>query len=91
MNKYLLTLAFLLVFGTSAKAAHLYIVELRAIAQRHNLKINDIAEITDRKQPETVEGWLNEKPLIPIKALRLLRRWAAKQPIKPGADDHENI
>jgi len=61
----------------SAKAAHVYTIELKEIAQRHNLKMEDIAEITGRKQAETVEGWLNEKPLIPIKALRLLRRWAA--------------
>jgi hypothetical protein len=62
----------------TAKAAHSYTIELRAIAERHNLKTKDIAKITGRKHSETVEGWLNEKPLIPIKALRLLRRWAAK-------------
>ena len=63
-----------------AKVAHPYTIELKAIAERHNLKIEDVAKITDRKFSETVEGWLDEKPLIPIKALRLLRRRAAKQP-----------
>jgi hypothetical protein len=29
------------------------------------------------KQPGTVEAWLSGKPIIRIKALRLLRRWAA--------------
>ncbi len=64
----------------TAKAVHPYTIELKAIAERHNLKTMDIAKITDRKQSETVDGWLDEKPLIPIKALRLLRRWEAKQP-----------
>ncbi len=64
----------------TGKAAHPYTIELKAIAERHNLKIEDVAKITDRKQAETVEGWLNGKPAIPIKALRLLRRWTAKQP-----------
>jgi hypothetical protein len=63
-----------------AKAADPYTVELREMAEQHNLKTKDIAEITDRRQLETVEGWLDEKPIIPIKALRLLRRWEAKQP-----------
>ncbi len=64
----------------TAKAAHPYTIELKAIAERHNLKTKDIAKITGRKQSETVDGWLDENPLVPIKALRLLRRWTAKQP-----------
>ena len=64
----------------TAKVAHPYTIEFRAIAERHNLKTKDIAEITGRKQSETVDGWLDEKPLIPIKALRLLRRWTTRQP-----------
>jgi hypothetical protein len=67
-----------------ANAAHPYTVELRAIAERHNLKIKEIAKITDRKQSETVSGWLEGKPIVPIKALRLLRRWAVRHPDRPG-------
>jgi hypothetical protein len=62
------------------KAAHPYTIELRAIAKRHNLKIMDITKITSRKKLQTVQGWLEERPIIPIKALRVLRRWAATQP-----------
>jgi len=79
----------------TAKVAHPYIIELRELSERHNLKIEDIAEITGRKQGETIKGWLNGKPIIPIKALRLLRRWAAQQPairlMKYGQVGHENI
>ena len=63
-----------------ANAADPYTIELRKIADRHNLKIEDIARITGRKQAQTVNGWLEGKPVIPIKALRLLRREVAKQP-----------
>jgi hypothetical protein len=63
----------------SAETADPYTIELREIAKRHKLKTKDIAEITDRKQPETIKGWLEGKPVIPIKALRLLRRWTVTQ------------
>jgi hypothetical protein len=76
----------------TANTADSYTVELREIAEQHNLKLKDIAKITDRKQAETVEGWLDEKPLIPIKALRLLRHWAAKQPgIRPMESDGASL
>lgn len=64
----------------TAETASYLTVEFKEIAGRHNLKTEDIAKITHRKKSETVEGWLAEKPVIPIKALRLLRRWAAGDP-----------
>ena len=63
-----------------AEAAHPLTVELGAIQKRHNLKIADMIRITGRKQPETVSGWLDGNPVIPIKAMRLIRRWARHQP-----------
>jgi hypothetical protein len=64
----------------TAKAAHPLTVELGAIQKRHNLKTVDIIRITGRKQPETISGWLVGNPTIPIKAMRLIRRWARHQP-----------
>lgn len=54
--------------------------EFAAIVERHTLKKEDIARITGRKQTSTVEAWLCGQQEIPVKALRLLRRWAAGRP-----------
>ena len=63
-----------------AQAAHPLTVELRAIQKRHNLNIADIIRVAGRKQPETAQDWLNGTPAIPIKAMRLIRRWAKQHP-----------
>ena len=54
--------------------------EFARLIVRHGLKKQDIADITGRKQLETVESWLNGKQEIPVKALRALRKWAAGRP-----------
>jgi len=54
--------------------------ELAEICDQHGLTIEDLARITGRKQPQTVAGWLGGRPPIPIKALRLVRKWAASRP-----------
>ena len=54
--------------------------EFKRIIERHNLKRQDIADITGRKQLETVDSWLNGNQQIPVKALRALRRWSNGRP-----------
>ncbi len=63
-----------------AQAAHPLTVELREIKKRHNLKTEDIIQVAGRKQPATAQDWLNGSPVIPIKAMRLIRRWAKQHP-----------
>lgn len=53
--------------------------ELIAIKKFNNLPTEKIAEITQRKMVETIEDWLSGDPAIPIKALRLVRKWHKKQ------------
>jgi hypothetical protein len=62
------------------KTAEPLTVELRAIQERHSLTIKDLARITGRKHLRTVEGWLTGKPEIPIKAMRLIRKWSKENP-----------
>ena len=50
------------------------------IIARHNLKKQDIADITGRKQLETIDSWLDGKQEIPVKALRSLRKWSNSRP-----------
>ncbi len=54
--------------------------EFERIIERHNLKRQDIANITGRKQLETIDSWLNGNQHIPVKALRALRRWSNGRP-----------
>lgn len=63
-----------------AQAAHPLTVELGEIKKRHNMKIEDIIQVAGRKQPETVKDWLSGSAVIPIKAMRLIRRWAKQNP-----------
>lgn len=53
--------------------------ELIAIKEFNWLTTERIAQITQRKMVETIEDWLSGEPVIPIKALRLLRKWHKKQ------------
>ncbi len=64
----------------AAHAAHPLTKELARIVARHNLSIKDLADITGRKQLETVDGWMRGNPVIPIKAMREIRRWAGSRP-----------
>ena len=50
------------------------------IIARHNLKKQDIADITGRKQLETIDSWLDGNQEIPVKALRALRKWSDGRP-----------
>ena len=54
--------------------------DFEKIIARHNLKKQDIADITGRKQLETIGSWLNGKQEIPVKALRALRKWSNSRP-----------
>jgi len=53
--------------------------ELIAIKEFNWLTTERIAQITQRKMVETIDGWLLGDPVIPIKALRLLRKWHKKK------------
>jgi len=55
--------------------------EFLAIVQRHGLTAENVAGITGRSKRKTVAAWMAAGgPDIPIKALRLMRRWNARQP-----------
>lgn len=53
--------------------------ELIAIKEYNCLTTEKIAQITQRKMVETIDGWLLGDPVIPIKALRLVRKWHKKK------------
>ncbi len=53
--------------------------ELIAIQKYNKLTTEKIAQITQRKMVETIHDWLSGDPAIPIKALRLVRKWHKKQ------------
>ena len=53
--------------------------ELIAIKEFNWLTTERIAQIAQRKTVETINGWLLGDPVIPIKALRLLRKWHKKK------------
>lgn len=55
-------------------------VEFLAIVRRHGLTAKKVAEITGRRKLKTVSAWMADGgPEIPVKALRLIRRWADGQ------------
>ena len=52
-----------------------------AIVERHNLTAEKVAEIVGRRKVKTVSAWLSDQgPEIPVKQLRILRRWSDSQP-----------
>ncbi len=65
----------------TAEDLHPYTIEFREMRKRHTLSLKVISDITGRRQQLTVGGWLNERPVIPIKSLRLLRKWARQRPL----------
>jgi hypothetical protein len=49
------------------------------IVNDHNLSTKEVAAITGRKRTGTAEAWMNGTARVPPRALKNLRRWAAKQ------------
>ncbi len=53
--------------------------EFIAIQKYNNLTTEKIAQITKKRKLSTIDDWLSGDPAIPIKALRLVRKWHKKQ------------
>ena len=53
--------------------------ELWAIQKYNKLSADKIAQIAKKRKGSTVKRWLRGEPVIPIKALRRIRKWHKKQ------------
>ena len=60
--------------------------ELKAICEKYNISISQLASITGRKKQTTCKDWLNGKATVPEKALRTVQAWIKKQNFETALD-----
>lgn len=55
---------------------------LRALCDKYNLTISQLADITGRKKEKTCEEWLNGTMQVPARALRAIQTWVKQQDLE---------